>query len=152
MTADFSSYLDVPVEDIKQPTPPPEGHYIARVKSHKAREVTYNADEGPTPVYTIYFEGLTPLDDVDETLIPEGLANKMVSWDSGSLRDGTGQAQLRKIGEEAMELPVKGLTLTDLLAQFTGQEVKVFVANRMGKGKNEGVVFASVSRVFSPHA
>jgi hypothetical protein len=148
--ADFSQYLKVKVEDIEAPEAPPIGHYYATIKSWKTDERQYQKDEAPEPVISIFFTITEP----DEDALEESEAaatkakGKLVSKDY-SLSDGSGQDALRKLGEKTLELPVKGLDLEDLLNELPGQEVKLYMEQRAGKGEREGQFFPKVSKVLS---
>ena len=150
-TADFSNYLDVPVEDIEAPLPPPDGHYFATIKAWTQREVDFKQGDGPQAVISLLFTLTSPDTDVDETALPKGgVAGKLVSRDY-SLSDGSGQSMLRTLGEDTLDLPVKGHSLRDLLNMLPSQEVKVFIQQRAGKGANEGKFYADVKKVLAPH-
>jgi hypothetical protein len=95
---------------------------------------------------------LSPDSDVDEALIPEeGLGNKVVTKDY-DLADPQGQYAIRQLGETTLELPVKGLSLRDLLAQLPNNQVKVYIDHRASKGDAEGIFFAQVKKVLPPTA
>lgn len=149
MAVDYSKFLDVEVENIEAPKPPPVGHYHATIKSHKVAERNYDKATGgaPTPVVELTFALTSPGDDVDTDLLGEdGLKGKLVSRDyrlSGD--DGAGLHQLRKLGEETCGLAVKGLRLGDMLPSLIGQEVQVYVEHRAGS--EEGQLFTQVKKV-----
>lgn len=136
MALDFSKYLEVDVESIERPAPPPPGHYFAAIKSWKTREVDYKQGAGPQPVVSITFGVTAADDDVDQDLLPlNGLNGVLVSKDY-SLNDELGLFQLRKLGEDTCKLPTKGLHLGDLLPMLIGCDVKVLLDQRADKDGN----------------
>lgn len=150
---DYSEYLDVPMEDIEEPLPPPMGHYLAVIKPHRTQDIDYNQGDGPAPHITIPFALKEPLEDVDLDLIPKGgIKGKLVSKNY-RLDDGTGQAAIRKLAEQELKLPTKGFKLSDILRDhLPNQEVVIFIDHRAGKGEREGQMFANVKKVMGPDA
>ena len=147
---DFSQYLGVEVEKIEAPEAPPIGHYFATIKTYKTEERQYSKDSAPEPVIALFFSITEPDEDSleenpDAAMKAKG---KLVSKDY-SLSDGTGQAAIRALAEKTLELPVKGLTLGDLLDELPGQEVKLYMEQRAGKGDREGQFFPKVSKVLA---
>lgn len=145
---DFSKYLDVRVEDIKRPEAPPLGHYGATIKSWKPREVDYQQGAGPQPVARVYFTLNHAYDDVEPSELPEGgIAGKMVDNDY----DLTDPWMIRVLAEDTLGLNVKGLGLGEVLDALEGQEVKLYMEQRMGKAgsKTEGQAFPKVSKVLA---
>lgn len=135
MAANFDKYLDIPVESIERPSPPPEGHYYASIVSYKQAERDYGKADGrpKSPVMEITFKLASAFDDVNPDFLPEGgIAGRLVQKDY-QLDDQIGQSQLRQLGEDLCDLDVKGLRLRDLLAQLPGQEVKLYMSTRDDK-------------------
>lgn len=157
MAANFDSYLDVDVEAIERPTPPPIGHWLATIKSHKTAERDYDkANGGPkTPVVELMLALNAPYDDAVEWAEANGAdvnvhIGKAFPKDY-RLNDEGGPFQLRQIGEVACELPVTGLKLRDLLEHLHGQQVKVYMDHRAGKegSPQEGQFFPNITKVLS---
>lgn len=151
MALDFSKYLDVQVDTIERPSPPPVGHYFATIKSWKTGERDYaKASGGPkTPVVELTFSLTSPDTDIDEALLPaNGIANRLVQKDY-SLNEENGQFQLRFLAEETCHLDVKGLSLADLLPQLNGQEVKLYLEQRAGQ---DDAMFPVVKKVLAADA
>lgn len=149
MALDFSRYLDVPVDTLEAPKPPPIGHYFATIKSWKGAERDYDkATGGPkTPVVEVFFSLTSPDEDVEEDLLPKGgVSGKLVSRDY-TLNEESGTYQLRFLAEETCGLPTKGLSLGDTLAMLPGQEVRVQIGHRAGQ--DEGQFFPKVLKVIS---
>lgn len=157
MAANFDSYLDVDVESIERPTPPPIGHWLATIKSHKTAERDYEkASGGPrTPVVEISMVLNAPLDDAVEWAEANGAdpqihIGKLQTKDY-RLNDEGGPYQLRQIAEVACQLDVKGLKLRDVLNQLHGQQVKIYMDHRAGKegSSNEGQFFPNVTKIMA---
>lgn len=148
MAVNFDSYLDVEVDTIERPLPPPIGHYFATIKSWKTAERAYDKESGvKTPVVQIDFALTSPDTDVDESMLPEkGVANRVVNNDY-TLNEPMGIFQLRQLAEETCKLPVKGLKLSDMLPMLIGQPVKLYLDQRAGKGSTEGQFFPQVKKV-----
>lgn len=151
MALDFSRYLDVPVEDITRPKPLPMGTYFAAIIKQENREVQFEPGV-KTPVTTVSFRLISPDEDVDPDLLPEGNGVGRVVTKDYRLNDPDRQGQwaLRRLAEEACNLPGKGKHLQDLLNELPGQEVKIFNNPRPNKNE-EGQFFPNVTRVLSVH-
>lgn len=144
--ADFSSYLDVPVDNIPKTLPSlGMGHYFATVKGWKTAERFYDGKSNPgTPVVEVTFTITGPDDDVADW--QDSFRNRPVTKDyTLNDPDRTGQVMLRRLGEETCGVDVKGLALTDLLEAMKGCEVKVY--NEPRSGKEEGQFFPNIKKV-----
>lgn len=150
MAANFDSYLDVDVESLEAPKPPPAGHYFAEIKSWKTAERDYDKAEGgaKTPVVEISLKITGPDSDIDpdEQSAADACNGRVVSYDY-QLNDEYGTFKLRELGEKVCNLPVKGLRLSDLLPMLIGQNVRVLMAQRAGKGAREGQFFPQVKGI-----
>jgi hypothetical protein len=147
MAVDFSNYLAKPVEEIERPSPPPVGHYIGTIKKWTPRERNFGEGREKTPVIELTITNLIPCDDaLENDADPDVVRNKIVTKDY-DLSDPQGQYGLRRIGEEALELDCKGLSLGDLLPLFIDGQVKLHHDHRMGTGDNEGVAFSKVGKI-----
>jgi hypothetical protein len=148
MPLDFSKHLDVEVESVDAPRAPPIGHYLATFKSWKGQEVVYDKESGKkTPTIVVTFALDEPLDDVDTSELPEdGVRGKTVqrNYDLDD-PDKRGLFALRKMGEETMNLPIKGLHFTDLLDAMRGQQVKLYMEQRAGK--EEGEFYPKIGKI-----
>jgi hypothetical protein len=149
---DYSEYLNVNVEDIEEPLPPPTGHYSGTIKSFRTRDIDYNSGDGPLPHLTMDIQLGGPLDDVDTDAMPKGgVKGKLVSKDY-RLDNGEGQSQIRKLAEKELGLAVQGLQLSDLIREhLPKQEVIVQMDQREGKGEREGQFFPIVKKILSPN-
>lgn len=147
---DFSKYLDVAVEELERPKPLPIGHYFATIQSWKGAEIEFEKGV-KTPVVVVIFKVDSADEDVDLDLLPEGGGKGKLLDKNYRLNDPdkSGQFQLRVLGEETCDIPVKGLHLTDLLDAMKGQDVKLYVDHR--QGQEEGQVFPTVKRILSVH-
>ncbi len=145
MAVDFSKYLDVAVESIDKPKPLPIAHYFADIKGWKGAERDYKNGEGLKPVVEVSFAITSADEDADLDLMPEGgCAGRIVTRDY-SLDNENGPYMLRRLGEEICGLPVKGLSLGDMLPMLIKQPVKLFVTQRPST-KNDDI-FPQVDKV-----
>lgn len=148
--ANFDSYLNVSVEDIKRPEAPVEGHYFADAIKWKTREVNYGEGKEKTPVVTVDFKITGPDGDAREAAESEGVdadkfTGRVVNRDYTLNEDG-GQFGLRQLGEFACGVDVKGLRLSDMLDAVRGQPVLLYIDRRADKN-NEGQFFPNVKKV-----
>lgn len=148
---DFNRYLDIPVEDITRPKPLPAGTYFATITKTENREVEFERGT-KTPVTTISFKLLSPDEDVDPELLPEGGGVGRIVTRDYRLNDPdkAGQWALRRLAEETCQIPGKGKMLQDLLHELPNQEVKVVNVPRPNKNE-EGMYFPNITRVLSVH-
>lgn len=151
MAANFDAYLDIDVETIERPSPPPIGHWLATIKSGKGKEVNYGEGKDKTPVYELTLTLNSPYEDAIQSAEENGTDantynNRLVTRDY-TLNEEGGTFALRQVAEVACELDTKGLKLRDVLAQLPGQQVKIFIDHRAGKGDREGQFFANVKQV-----
>lgn len=152
MAANFDSYLDVPVESIERPLPPPIGHYFATIKKYATAERNFGEGREKTPVVELTFALTSPdTDAVDAGADDATCRGKVVTKDY-ELSDAQGQFALRQLAEDTLQLPTKGLSLRDVLSQLPNQDVKVAVDHRAGKGDREGQFFPVVKKVLPPTA
>lgn len=150
MAANFDSYLDIPVESIERPAPPPVGHYFATIKKFQPMERNFGEGREKTPVIELTFALTSPDTDATEEGANEDTCRGKTVTKDYELGDPQGQFALRQLAEETLNLPVKGLSLRDVLAQLPNSEVKLFIDHRQGKGEREGQFFAQVKKVLSP--
>lgn len=158
MAANFDSYLDVDVESIERPTPPPIGHWFASISGYKTQERNYGEGKEKTPVCELSFK-LTGADDdavasAEETGVdPQAYINRTVTRDY-TLNEEGGVYGLRQVGEAAAKVDVKGLKLRDMLNALKGHDVKLYIDHRMGKpgSAQEGQAFANVTKVLAVDA
>lgn len=145
---DFSKYLEVDVASVEAPRPVPVGHYFAVVNSYKTTEVEYQRGT-KTPVVEITFKITGADDDVDHDQLPEGGGQGKLVTRNYTLNDPdkAGIYALRRLAEETCDLPVKGLSLGDVLDQLKGQDVKLYIEHRAGS--EEGQFFPRVAKVLS---
>lgn len=152
MAANFDSYLNVEVESLEFPSPPPAGHYFANIISWKTAERDFDKANGgaKTPVAEVSFKITSPDSDVDpdEATAAQASIGRVVTYDY-QLNDAFGTAKLRELGEKVCNLPVKGLRLGDLLPMLLNQPVRVLMAQRAGVGSREGQFFPQVKGVIS---
>ena len=135
--ADFTSYLDAPIEDFEAPKVPSNGHYFATVKGWKPGEKSY--DGGATKVANVSLQ--FQLDSADTDVDTTGLTDKdiraaFVSRDFDISGSQPKQYVIRAIAENAMKLPTKGLTLQDTLNAMKGQPCKVYIEQRTYTAKD----------------
>lgn len=150
--ANFDSYLDIEVESIERPQAPPVGHYSpCRIAAWKQGERAFNKDDPSkkTPVIEIFFQLGSPEEDARENaesfgVDAESFVGRTVSRDY-DLSDPQGQFGLRRMAEDTCSLDVKGLKLREVLDQLKGQEVKLYMEQRVGR--EEGEFFPKVSKV-----
>lgn len=150
---DYSEYLNVNVEDVPDKVAPPVGHYEARIKSLRNRDIDFNQGEGPLPHLTVDFALGNPLDDVDPSGVDmKALKGLLVSKDY-RLDDGTAQRWVRDFATGALHLPTKGLQLSDIIREHLPScDVILEMDQRAGKGEREGQFFPQVKKVLAPDA
>jgi hypothetical protein len=123
---DVAKYLDQDVDAIEAPKALAPGHYFANVKNWSAIEAK---SEKKTPMVKVDFTITGADEDVEADAGPEKVAGKMVSTNF-NLDQDFGRYALRKFMEDALALPVKGLTLGEALPQTLGQPCKLYIEHR----------------------
>lgn len=142
--ADFSSYLNVQIDSIEAPKPLPEGHYFA-ITTNPGWE-TVESSQKKTPMLKVTFELQSAAEDVDPGLLPEnGVAGKKLSTNF-ILNNESGPHFARQMMEEAMGLPVAGLSLGEGLQQIAGQPVKLYITQRQ---LDDGTLINDVKKILS---
>lgn len=154
--ADFSRYMDVPMENVSAQKPLPLGHYLATFVGFKTAERTFVKDEGNVPILTLQFKTQAPCDDVEPSdLGADGGIGTLVSKDyrfnppakDGKVEGGAHQA-VRRIAEDIMGLDTKGLSLGDTLAAMKGSQVKLHNEPRQDKNDPD-VSYTNITKVLS---
>lgn len=150
--ADFSTYLNVPMDDIPKSLPSlPAGHFFADIAKWDTGERKYDTSnpKNITPVVELTFRITGPDDDVDPSQLPEGQGVGRIVTKDYTLNDPEkrGHISLRRIAEVACALDVKGLELPDVLDAIVGQTVKVH--NTPKAGKQEGQFYNNIDMVLS---
>lgn len=156
MAVDYSKFLDVEVENIQQERHLPTGHFFADIITWKTAERDYKDDRGKIPTVELSFRTTSPGDDVDEAALPENGGIGVLLTKDYNLNDvsngkveGGGQAQLRRLAEETLGIPGKGLKLSDLLDALKGQAVRVYNDPRADKNDNMKY-YNRVTKVLAP--
>lgn len=124
--ADFSAYLNTPIDNIEAPKPLPTGHYFATIKTPgwASKEAK---NEKKTPMVEVGFDIQSADEDVEVDLLPEnGVAGKSM-FNNYTLNNERGMFQLRQLIEAVIGDSSKGLSLADGLAQIGGQPVKLYI-------------------------
>lgn len=147
---DFSEFLNIKVDDIEGPPTPPLGHYYAKIKSWKTREVDYKQGNGLEKCVTLYFEIASPCSDVDEAeLSPEGVKGVLVSKD---YTEDSLKSLRRAIESVVGEENAKGQQLPDALNMLPNMDCILYMDQRPGKGEREGEFFPVVKKVLPADA
>jgi hypothetical protein len=149
MAANFDKYLDVDVESIEKPEPPPIGHYYVDIKDWKTGERDYDKSNGgpKTPVAELQFVNFEPSDDVDPSdLEAWGRDLSKVRGTKDFRIAGDEAFGIRAVGENICGINVKGLKLRDLLNELKGQRVKVATSHRVDKN-DENNVYLNIDKV-----
>lgn len=151
MALDLSRYLDVPVEDVSKTIPfLPLGHYFADVSGWKGAERDYDkASGGPkTPVVEVSFKITGADEDVEfgEGSIEGAEVGKTVTKDYRlNDPDRAGHSMLRRLAEDTIGIPIKGLHFSDMLDAMKGGSVRVY--NDPRPGQEEGQFFTNIKKV-----
>lgn len=143
----FDQYLNKSIDEIEAPKPLPVGHYFATI-GNPGWKVKESKGEKKSPMVEVEFTLQSADADVDPAMLPEGgVANKRVQTNF-VLTSEFGQFNLRRMMEEALGLPVSGLSLGDGLAQIAGQPVKLYIEQRNATDGTDNV-FADVKKILS---
>lgn len=152
MALDFSRYLDIPVDSVSKTIPSlPLGHYFADVTGWKGAERDYDKkDGGPkTPVVEVTFKITGADEDVSfegSTMEPGSEVGKTVVKDYRlNDPDKAGHSMLRRLAEDTIGIPIKGLHFQDMLDAMKGGSVKVY--NDPRPGQEEGQFFPNIKKV-----
>ncbi len=133
MSADFSKYLNVSVDNVETAKPLPAGHYLSKIVSWKGAERDYKNGEPVVPVVEFTCRTVAPDEDVDEDLLPANggvgvlvtIDYRLVAPNSQGKVEGGGQDAIRRLAEN-IGIPTKGLHIADILDELKNQDVKVF--------------------------
>jgi hypothetical protein len=147
--ANFDQYLDIAVESIEKPAAPPIGHWDANTKSWKGVERNFGPERKNVPCIEVTFTLTSAHEDAVESAEAEGLDaekfhGRVVTRDY-ELSDPMGLNGLRQLGEVAIGLDTKGLSLRDMLAQLANNPVKLFMDRR--PGNEEGQFYPKVAKI-----
>jgi len=137
MAADFSKYLNAPIEDFSAPATPGVGHYFATIKKAELREVNYGQRTGVVTTLTFTLTGADS--DVEDPLPPEELRRAVARRDYAMDGDYPQQHVVRAIAEKTLQLPTEGQTFGEVLEAMTGHEVKLYCEHRPDKNDPERV-------------
>lgn len=143
--ADFSGYLDTPVDNIERPKALVLGHYHALVKSWKPAERNFaKAGEPPklVPIITVAFTITGASDDVEDPLADYASTSASKDYD---LSDERGLYALRRLVEDTCGVSGKGLNLQDALDAIKGSDVLLYNVPR--PGKEEGEFYTNIAQV-----
>lgn len=150
---DFSKYLDIAVENVEAAKPLPAGHFFATITKWEGKERDYKNGEPPVPVVELSFRTTAPDEDVEPDELPANggigvicTKDYRLATPANGKVEGGGQAQLRRLAEDQLELAVAGMHLTDVLDALKGQDCRIYNEPRADK-KEEGVFYTNITRV-----
>ena len=154
MALDFSQYLSKTLDDVEAPKPLPVGHYYATIKSWKGAEADYKQGAGKQPIIILLFSITGATDDIDTDLLPEGGgAGRLVTRDYELAdADNRGLYALKRLAAETLNIDIKGLDLESILGTLPGQDVKLYIEQRINPKDPEAPPFPQVRKVLSVDA
>lgn len=144
MAANFDKYLDVQLDSIEQPVPPPIGRYHATIKKWKTGERNYGPEAPKVPILTFLGTITGPADDEDEyDGDPADAQGKPWSKD---YRLDTQSHSIRRVIEVVGGVDPAKLKMSDGLNAIIDAEVRIDVDHRTDKN-DETVVYMDVKKI-----
>lgn len=146
MAVDFTNYLSAPIEEFEAPKAPPVGHYFASIFGYKTAERNYGERTGV--VVEITFKLTSADSDVSEPFSDKELKAARIVRDYSLDGDRPQQHMIRAIAEDTLQLPVKGLSLGEVLESIKGHDVRLELDHRIDK---DGNTWPVVKKVLAAH-
>lgn len=114
MSANFAEILSKKVEETERPKPLPPGNYVCTVVRHEFGE----SSQKKTPFVRFWLKHISPMDDVDQSMLPANWQNKESRLDFYLTDDAL--FRLRDFLEKTLGLSTAGMAYSDLIPATTG--------------------------------
>lgn len=114
MTVNFAEILSKKVEETERPKPLPAGNYVASIVKHEFGE----SSQKKTPYIRFWLRMMSPMDDVDQSLLPNNWQQKELRLDF-YLTDEA-MFRLKDFLEKTLQMSTAGLAYSEIIPATTG--------------------------------